>query len=142
MKELPLLLVLSGIACQDVTNLRGLAKALDREFDDTVIRVSLTDQVILTIAVTDSTLVLASCETQVGVAMRVGELLPEHYPELGELQVVNVAFAPTEDMGEVPLHHAHLPIRFSPKAISAGLQPQDSATAVASCRAYEELNSP
>lgn len=137
-----LLLGLSAIACADVSNLSRLAKALDREFDETVLRVSLTDQIILTVTVTDSVLVLASCETQVGVAMRVGGLLPEHYPEVGELQVVNVAFAPTEDMGEVPLRHAHLPIRFSPKAIGAGLQPQDSATAVASCRAFEELNSP
>lgn len=142
MKGLLLLLGLSAIACADVTNLSRLAKTLDREFDDTKLRVGLTDQIILTVTVTDSALVLGSCETQVGIAMRVGRLLPEHYPQLGGLQVVNVAFAPPKEMGEVPLRHAHLPIRFSPKAIGAGLQPQDSANAVASCRAYEELNGP
>jgi hypothetical protein len=140
MKGLLLLLGLSSIACRDVTNLSRLAKAIDRELGDTEIHVALTDQIILTVTVTDSALVLAPCETQVAVAMRVGRLLPEHYPQLGGLQVVNVSFAPTADMGEVPLRNAHLPIRFSPAAIGAGLQPRDSASAVASCRAFEELN--
>jgi len=141
MERLLLLFGLSAIACSDVTNLRNLAKALDREFDDTEVRVALTDQIILTVTVTDSALVLASCETQVGVAMRVGRFLPGRYPEVAALQVVNVAFAP-DDMGEVPLRNAHLPIRFSPQAIEAGLQPHDSGAAVASCRAFEELNAP
>ncbi len=142
MKGLLLLLALSGIACRDVSNLRTLATTLDREFDETEVRVSLTDQIILTVTVNDSLLALASCETQVGVAMRVGRLLPEHYPALNGLQVVNVSFTRPAEMGDVPLRHAHLPIRFSPKAIGSGLQPQDSSAAVASCRAFEELNAP
>jgi hypothetical protein len=142
MKGFLLLLVLSGIACRDVSNLRTLAKALDQEFDDSKVSVSLASQILLTVTVEDSVLVVASCETQVGVAMRVARLLPQHYAQLGEMQVVNVSFAPPPDWGEVPLRYARLPIRFSPKAVTAGLQPQDSAKAVESCRAFEELNRP
>jgi hypothetical protein len=88
----------------------------------------------------DSALALASCETQVGFAMRVGRFLPRHYPGLDSLQVVSVAFTRDEEQGLVPLKNAHLPIRWRPSAVRAGLQAQDSVKAVESCRAFEELN--
>jgi hypothetical protein len=54
-----------------------LATALNDEFAGTRISVSLTDQIILTVTVADSALVTASCQPQVGIAMRIGRFLRE-----------------------------------------------------------------
>jgi hypothetical protein len=116
-----------------------LVTALNDEFAGTRIGVSLTDQIILTVTVADSVLVTASCQTQVGFAQRIGRFLREYDTDLGSLQVVNVAFAPGRRDASTPAHHAHLPIRFSPARIQAGLTASDSADAVGSCKAYEDL---
>ncbi|HMA41116.1 MAG TPA: hypothetical protein VKP10_13670, partial [Gemmatimonadales bacterium] len=100
--------------------------------------VSLTDGIILTVTVADSVLVAASCQEQVAVALRVGRFLREYDTDLAALQVVNVAFAPGRKDAAAPAR-ARLPIRFSPAKIRAGLSASDSAEAVGSCRAFEDL---
>lgn len=136
------LLSLGSAGCTDTRTLLRLADALKTEFAGTAVGVALTDRIVLTVTATDSVLALASCETQVGFAMRVGRFLRAQYADVGSLQVVNVRFTQQPERGEVPLRHAHLPIRFNPAAVAAGLQAQDSVTAVGSCRAFEELNQP
>ena len=134
------LLVLLCVACHDVGHLYRLTTALNQEFAETRMGVSLTDQIILTVTVADSVLVTASCQTQVGLAMRIGRFLREYDTDLASLQVVNVAFATRRKGTSVPARNAHLPIRFSPVRIRAGLSASDSTDAVGSCRAYEDLN--
>jgi hypothetical protein len=101
--------------------------------------VALTDGIILTVTVADSVLVTASCQEQVAVAMRVGRFLRQHESDLASLQAVNVAFAPGRKDASAPARNAHLPIRFSPAKIRAGLSASDSTDAVGSCKGYEEL---
>src|SRR5512144_1297020 len=132
------LLVLQCIACHDVGLVYRLTTALNREFAGTRMGVSLTDGILLTVTVADSVLVAASCQTQVGVAMRVGRFLRRHDTDLASLQVVNVAFAPGRKEAAAPAR-ARLPIRFSPARIGAGLSASDSTDAVGSCTAYEDL---
>lgn len=135
------LAALAPVACRDVSRLSELGRALNDEFAPTRLGVSLADQILLTVTVSDPTLALASCEIQVAFAMRIGRFLRERYTGLDSLQVVNVAFAAgfeREDAQSRP----HLPIRFRPAAVRAGLQAQDSTAAVGSCRAFEELNRP
>ena len=134
------LLVPLTITCHDAGHVYRLATALNNEFAGTKIGVSLTDQITLTVTVADSVLVTASCETQVGFALRIGRFLREYDSDLASLQVVNVAFAPGRKGASVPARNAHLPIRFSPARIQAGLSALDSTDAVGSCKAYEELN--
>ena len=134
-------MALAQAACRDLSRLSGLGRALNHEYAPTRLGVSLTDQILLTVTVGDSALARASCEAQVAFAMRIGRFLREHYIGLDALQVVNVAFAggfKREDAQSRP----HLPIRFRPAAVRAGLQAQDSTEAVGSCRAFEELNRP
>ena len=133
------LLVLLCVACRDVGHLYRLTTALNREFAGTRMGVSLTDGIILTVTVADSVLVTASCQTQVGVAMRIGRFLRQHDSDLASLQVVNVAFAPGRKGAAAPAR-PRLPIRFSPARISAGLSASDSVAAVGSCTAYEDLS--
>ena len=135
------LVALAQAACRDVGRLYDLGQALNDEYAPTRLGVSLTDQILLTVTVGDSALALASCEAQVAFAMRIGRFLRERYPELDALQVVNVAFA-AGFKREDAQSGAHLPIRFRPAAVRAGLQAQDSTEAVGSCRAFEELNRP
>ena len=132
------LLVPLCVSCHDVGHVYRLTTALNHEFAGTRMGVSLTDGIILTVTVADSVLVTASCQTQVGVAMRVGRFLRQHDTDLASLQVVNVAFAPGRKDAAAP-SRARLPIRFSPARIRAGLVASDSADAVGSCRAFEDL---
>lgn len=134
------LLVVLCATCRDAGHVYRLATALNREFAETRIGVSLTDGVILTVTVADSVLSIAPCQTQVGVAMRVGRFLRQQDPDLESLQVVNVAFVTGRKDAQIPVHSAHLPIRFSPAKIVAGLGVSDSADAVNSCKTYEDLN--
>jgi hypothetical protein len=134
------LLVLLCVACHDVGHVYRLTTALNQEFPGTKMGVSLTDQIILTVTVADSVLVTASCQTQVGIAMRIGRFLREYDTDIASLQVVNVAFAPGRKGALLPARNTHLPIRFSPARIRSGLTASDSADAVGSCKAYEELN--
>jgi len=134
------LLVLLCVGCHDAGHVYRLVTALNDEFAGTKMGVSLTDQIILTVTVADSVLVTASCETQVGFALRIGRFLREYDTDLASLQVVNVAFAPGRKGASVPARNAHLPIRFSPARIRAGLRAADSTDAVGSCKAYEDLN--
>ena len=136
-RRIGLLVLLCG-ACHDVGHVYRLTTALNHEFAETRMGVSLTDGLILTVTVADSVLVTASCQTQVGVAMRVGRFLHQHDTDLASLQVVNVAFAPGRKGAAEPAR-AHLPIRFSLAHISAGLSAPDSTEAVGSCRAFEDL---
>ena len=133
------LLVVLCATCRDAGHLYRLAIALNREFAETHIGVSLTDGVILTVTVADSVLSIASCQTQVALAMRVGRFLRQQDPDLESLQVVNVAFRTGRKDAPVPVRAAHLPIRFSPARIVAGLGVSDSTNAVSSCKAYEDL---
>ena len=133
------LIVLLCFACHEASHVYQLASGLNREFTETKMGVSLTDGIILTVTVADSVLVTASCQTQVGVAMRIGRFLREYDTDLASLQVVNVAFAPGRKDASAPVRNAHLPIRFSPARIRAGLSASDSTDAVGSCKAYEEL---
>lgn len=135
------LVALTQAACRDVSRLSDLGRALNDEYAPTHLGVSLTDQILLTVTVGDSALARASCEAQVAFAMRIGRFLRERYPGLDALQVVNVAFAAGFSR-EAAQARAHLPIRFRPAAVQAGLQVQDSTEAVSSCRAVEELNRP
>ena len=133
------LLVLLCLACHDAGHVYQLVTGLNQEFAGTKMGVSLTDQIILTVTVADSGLVTASCQTQVGVAMRIGRFLREYDTDLASLQVVNIAFAPGRKDATAPARNAHLPIRFSPARIRAGLGSSDSTDAVGSCKAYEDL---
>jgi hypothetical protein len=133
------LLILLSLACRDAGHVYRLATALNDEFPGTRIGVSLTDQIILTVTVADSVLMTASCQTQVGFALRVGRFLREYDTDLALLQVVNVAFAPGRKDATAPVR-ARLPIRFSPARIRAGLTASDSADAVGSCTGYEDLD--
>ena len=135
------LVALAQAACRDVSRLSHLSKALNDEYAPTRLGVSLTDRILLTVTVGDSALALASCEAQVAFAMSIGRFLRERYPGLDALQVLNVAFA-SGFAREDAQARAHLPIRFRPAAVQAGLQAQDSTEAVGSCRAFEELNRP
>ena len=132
-------LVVLGAACRDVGHVYRLATALNHEFPETRIGVT-TDRLILTVTVADSALAVASCQTQVAVAMRVGRFLREHDADLASLQVVNVAFGAGRKDAPGPARAAHLPIRFSPASVGAGLGASDSTDAVSSCKAYEDLN--
>ena len=132
--------VLLCVTCRDAGHVYRLVTALNDEFGGTRMGVSLTDGIILTVTVADSVLVTASCQTQVEVAMRIGRFLQQHDADLTSLQVVNVAFAPGRKDASTPTRNAHLPIRFSPAKIRAGLSASDSADAVGSCKAYEELD--
>jgi hypothetical protein len=134
------LLVVLCATCRDASHVYRLATALNREFAESHIGVSLTDRVILTVTVADSVLSIASCPTQVAVAMRVGRFLRQHDPDLESLQVVNVAFVTGRKDASIPVRSAHLPIRFSPARIVAGLGVSDSTDAVNSCTTYEDLN--
>lgn len=133
------LLVLLCVTCRDVGHVYRLTTALNREFADTRMGASLTDGVILTVTVAAPVLVTASCQTQVGIALRIGRFLREYDTNLASLQVVNVAFAPERKNASAPVRNAHLPIRFSPARIRAGLSASDSTDAVGSCKAYEDL---
>lgn len=138
------LLVVLGVACRDVGHVYTLTTALNREFAETRMGVSLTDRIILTVTVADSVLSISSCEAQVAVAMRVARVLRQQDPNLKSLQVVTVAFVPgrkNRKDAPVPARTAHLPIRFSPAKVAAGLGASDSTDAVSSCKAYEDLNS-
>lgn len=134
------LVVLAQPACRDVSRLTALARALNDAYAPTRFGVSLTDQILLTVTVGDSALARASCEAQVAFAMRIGRFLRAHDPGLDALQVVSVAFAPGFERQDAQAR-AHLPIRFRPAAVQAGLQAQDSTEAVGSCRAFEQLSS-
>ena len=134
------LFVLLCLECHDASRVYRLATALHHEFTETRMGVSLTDGIILTVTVADSVLVTASCQTQVGIAMRIGRFLRQHDTDLASLQVVNVAFSPGRKDASVPASNAHLPIRFSPARIRAGLIASDSTDAVGACKAYEDLN--
>lgn len=134
------LLVMLCAHCRDASRVRDLATALNGEFAAGKVGVMLTDGVVLTVTVVDSALVVGSCETQVGVGMRVGRFLRDYDPEVGSLLALNVAFAPGRKDAPMPVRHAHLPIRFNPARVAAGLAATDSTSAVSSCRAFEELN--
>lgn len=134
------LLVMLCADCRDANRVRDLATALTREFAASKVGVVLTDGVVLTVTVADSALVVGSCETQVGIGMRVGRFLREYDPDVGSLLAVNVAFAPGRKDAPMPARHAHLPIRFNPARVAAGLAAADSTSAVTSCTAFEELN--
>jgi hypothetical protein len=71
--------------------------------------------------------------------MRVGRFLRQQDPDLESLQVVNVAFLTGRKDAPVPVRAAHVPIRFSPARIVAGLGVSDSTDAVSSCKTYEDL---
>jgi len=136
------LLVVLCAACRDASHVYKLATELRREFTPIRVGVMLTDGVILTVTVADSALVLGSCETQAGVAMRVGRFLRDHDARVDSLLAINIAFAPgTKDAALPPLRHAHLPIRFTPARVAVGLAASDSTSVVSSCKAFEELNS-
>jgi hypothetical protein len=135
------ILVVLCAACSDTRHVYQLATELRREFTPIKVGVMLTDGVILTVTVADSALVVSSCETQVGVAMRVGRFLRDHDSRVDSLLAVNVAFAPGTKDAPLPARpHAHLPIRFNPARVAAGLAASDSTSAVSSCKAFEELN--
>lgn len=137
-RRLGALFVLLCVACHDVGHVSRLTTALNHEFAGTRVGVSLTDGIVLTVTVADSVPVTASCQTQVGVALRVGRFLREYDTDLGSLQVVNVAFTSGRKDAAAP-SRARLPIRFSPARIRAGLNASDSTDAVGSCKAFEDL---
>src|ERR1043166_9983003 len=66
-------------SCRDAQDLFMLAGALKHEYPDYRVSVSLTDGLILTVAVADSALAVASCENQATVAMRIARFAGAHY---------------------------------------------------------------
>ena len=128
------------VTCRDASHVYRLATALNHEFAESRVGVTLTNGLILTVTVADSVLAAASCQTQVAFAMRVGRFLRQHDADLHSLQVVNVVFVPGRKDAPVPARATHLPIRFSPTRVAAGLGTAGSMDAVSSCKAYEDLN--
>ena len=131
-------LLLLSISCSDARQLISLSRDFNREYPDTRVGVSLTDRIILTVTLGDSPLVLAPCERQAGLAVRVAGFLRDHYEGLDSLSTVSIAFTTRKPEG-IPPKQVRLPFRFAPAAIRAGLTAADSARAVAACRAWEEL---
>ena len=133
------LLLVLPTTCGDALELLSLRAALTREYPDTQVGVSLTDGLILTVTLGDSPLLLAPCDRQVALAMRVAAFVGNHYACFDSLQVINIAFAPRRSRDPMAGSAARLPFRFARAAISAGLGPPDSTRAADTCKALEEL---
>lgn len=126
-------------SCQDVRDLSALGAALNREYPDSEISVSLTDGLLLTVTVADSGFVHASCEGQAAVATRIASVVRGNYGGLGSLETISIAFAPRRSRDGRTAGPTGLPFRFAGTVLSAGLTQADSARAVESCRAWREL---
>ena len=131
--------VLLTTGCRDARNLLSLGLALNREYADTHVGVTLTDGLILTVTMADSPLLRAPCDSQAVLAMQVATFVRAQYAGFQSLQAVHVAFAPGRSAEPLSGKAAHLPYRFAQTAIRAGLGASDSAQAVDACEAWEEL---
>ena len=87
------LLLLLPASCKDARDLLSIRAALGREYPDTQVGLSVTDGLILTVTLTDSPLLLAPCDRQVAMAMRVATFVRDHYPGFDSLQVINIGFS-------------------------------------------------
>lgn len=135
----PCVAALLATGCSDVRDLHSLAVALNHEFAGTQVGVMLTDGVILRVTMTDSPLLRAPCDSQAVLAMRVATFVRRQFAPGDSLLAVHVAFAPASGAEPLTGKAAHLPFRFAPSAIRAGLGARDSAQAVEACKAWEDL---
>jgi hypothetical protein len=133
------LLILLPAGCADWPALFSLRAALNRELPDTPIGLRLTDESLLTVTIGNSPLQQAPCEARVARALRIANLVREHYPGFTSLRLVNIDFASPRSGESMDPAVRPLPIRFSREAISAGLSASDSVQAVGTCRTWEEL---
>ena len=132
-------LLLLPASCGDARDLLSLGVALNREYPDTHVGVSLTSGLILTVTLGDSPLLLAPCDSQVALAMRVANFVRDHYSAFDSLSVINIAFTARRSRDPMPKRATRLPFRFARTAVSAGLGAPDSTRAVDTCQALEEL---
>ena len=127
------------MSCRDVRDLYTLGTALNKQYPDSRVSVSLTDRLILTITVADSGFAVASCERQAAVATQIATFVRGRYGGFDSLQVISIAFTPLGSQAGMTARPAGLPFRFAPTLVSAGLTPADSTRAVESCKAWREL---
>src|SRR5262249_50225232 len=131
------ILVLAA-GCADLPALLSLRKALSRELPEWPVGVQLTDQLALSVRLADSLLQRKPCEQRVALAIRVANLVRQHYEDFDSLQVVNLEFGkPRRPSDSLAPMIPQLPIRFARTAIAAGLNADDSTRAVESCRNFE-----
>ena len=126
------------VGCRDVRDLYALGAALNQQYPDSRVSVSLTDGLILTVTVADSTFAVASCESQAAVATRIATRVRVDYGEFDSLLSICVAFASCRSWGSTA-GAAGLPFRFARTLLSRGLTPVVSTRAVESCKAWREL---
>ena len=127
------------LSCQDVRGLFELGAALKHEYPDSQVSVSLTDGLILTVTVADSSFAVPSCERQAAVATQIATFVRRNYRGFDALQTISVAFASRRPQVRTTASAAGLPFRFARTLLSAGLTRADSTRAVESCKAWREL---
>jgi len=126
------------MGCRDVQDLASLGAALNEQYPNSPVSVSLTDGLILTVTVADSALAVASCESQAAVAMRIAESVRDNYGGFRSIDIISIAFAPRVGVRATVTATA-LPTRFARTLVSGGLTGADSVKAVESCKAWREL---
>jgi hypothetical protein len=127
------------VSCRDLRDLYELGAALQQQYPDSRVSVSLTDGLILTVTVADSAFAVAPCESQAAVATRIASLVRENYGGVASLQTLSVAFAASRSRGRATAGPAGSHFRFAPDRLSRGLTPVDSTRAIESCKAWREL---
>lgn len=132
-------LLLLPAACRDAQDLLFLGFALNREYADTHVGVSLTDGLILNVTMAGSPLLRAPCDSQAALAMHVAAFVRDHYDGFDSLQIISIAFTPQRSPEPMASSAPQLPFRFPRAAISSGLRASDSARAVESCKVWAEL---
>ena len=133
------LLLLVTASCRDLRDLSELGAALQQQYPDARVSVSLTDGLILTVTVADSAFAAASCEGQAAVATRIASLVRSNYGGFDSLQTLSVAFASSRSRGRATTGSAGSHFRFAPDRLSRGLTPIDSTRGVEFCKAWREL---
>jgi hypothetical protein len=127
------------MSCRDVRDLFALGAALNRQYPDSRVSVSLTDGLILTVTVSDSAFAAASCERQTAVATRIATFVHGNSGGFDSLGTIGIAFAPPRSGGGTTAGAGGLPFRFAWTQLSTGLTPTDSTRAVESCKTWREL---
>ena len=127
------------VSCRDLRDLYKLGAALNQQYPDSRVSVSLTDGLILTVTVADSTFAVTSCEGQAAVATRIATLVRGNYGGFDSLQTISVAFASSRASGRATAGAAGSHFRFAPNVLRRGLTPADSTRAIESCKAWREL---
>jgi hypothetical protein len=127
------------VGCRDVRDLVALGTALNHQYPDSHVSVSLTDGLILTLTVADSSSAAGSCESQAATAMQMASFVRGNYGGFASLQTISIAFAPGPSGTRGTAGAAGLPFRFARTQVGAGLTSADSTGAVRSCKAWRDL---